>query len=110
MDPDREKSIPEPLCLHWRVCGQRPVQVLDRPHSLSMFSCPRGQTWADRSCSRGGGVSDHVMDARRVTFHPAAGSGEKGGYGFNQCILKEISPEGSVQGLMLNVKLQYFGP
>ena len=50
------------------------------------------------------------MDARQVTFHPAAGSGEKGGYGFNQSILKEISPEGSVEGLMLNVKLQYFGP
>ena len=27
----------------------------------------------------------------------------------NQCILKEISPEYSLEGLMLNLKLQYFG-
>ena len=27
----------------------------------------------------------------------------------NQCILKEISPEYSVEGLMLKLKLQYFG-
>ena len=27
----------------------------------------------------------------------------------NQCILKEISPEYSLEGLMLKVKLQYFG-
>ena len=27
----------------------------------------------------------------------------------NQSILKEISPESSLEGLMLNVKLQYFG-
>ena len=28
----------------------------------------------------------------------------------NQSILKEISPEYSLEGLMLKVKLQYFGP
>ena len=28
---------------------------------------------------------------------------------FNQSILKEISPECSLEGLMLKVKLQYFG-
>ena len=28
----------------------------------------------------------------------------------NQCILKEISPEYSLEGLMLKLKLQYFGP
>ena len=28
---------------------------------------------------------------------------------FNQCILKEISPEYSLEGLMLKLKLQYFG-
>ena len=28
---------------------------------------------------------------------------------FNQSILKEISPEGSLKGLMLKLKLQYFG-
>ena len=28
----------------------------------------------------------------------------------NQSILKEISPEGSLEGLMLKLKLQYFGP
>ena len=27
----------------------------------------------------------------------------------NQCIVKEISPEYSLEGLMLKVKLQYFG-
>ena len=27
----------------------------------------------------------------------------------NQCILKEISPECSVEGLMLKLKLQYLG-
>ena len=27
----------------------------------------------------------------------------------NQCILKEISPECSLEGLMLKMKLQYFG-
>ena len=27
----------------------------------------------------------------------------------NQCILKEINPEYSLEGLMLNLKLQYFG-
>ena len=27
----------------------------------------------------------------------------------NQCILKEISPENSLQGLMLKLRLQYFG-
>ena len=27
----------------------------------------------------------------------------------NQCILKEISPEYSLEGLMLKLKLQYFG-
>ena len=27
----------------------------------------------------------------------------------NQCILKQISPEYSLEGLMLNLKLQYFG-
>ena len=27
----------------------------------------------------------------------------------NQCILKEISPECSLEGLMLKLKLQYFG-
>ena len=27
----------------------------------------------------------------------------------NQCILKEISPENSLEGLMLKLKLQYFG-
>jgi len=27
----------------------------------------------------------------------------------NQCILKEISPEYSLEGLLLNLKLQYFG-
>ena len=29
--------------------------------------------------------------------------------GFNQSILKEISPEYSLEGLMLKLKLQYFG-
>ena len=29
---------------------------------------------------------------------------------FNQSILKEISPEYSLEGLMLKLKLQYFGP
>ena len=29
--------------------------------------------------------------------------------GFNQSILKEISPECSLEGLMLKLKLQYFG-
>ena len=29
--------------------------------------------------------------------------------GSNQCILKEISPEYSLEGLMLKLKLQYFG-
>ena len=28
---------------------------------------------------------------------------------FNHSILKEISPEGSLEGLMLKLKLQYFG-
>ena len=28
---------------------------------------------------------------------------------FNQCILKEISPDCSLEGLMLKLKLQYFG-
>ena len=28
---------------------------------------------------------------------------------FKQCILKEISPEYSLEGLMLKLKLQYFG-
>ena len=28
----------------------------------------------------------------------------------NQLILKEISPEYSLEGLMLKLKLQYFGP
>ena len=28
---------------------------------------------------------------------------------FNQSVLKEINPEYSLEGLMLNVKLQYFG-
>ena len=28
---------------------------------------------------------------------------------FNQCILKEISPEYSLEGLILKLKLQYFG-
>ena len=28
---------------------------------------------------------------------------------FNQCILKEISPEYSLEGMMLKLKLQYFG-
>ena len=28
---------------------------------------------------------------------------------FNQSILKEISPESSLEGLMLKLKLQYFG-
>ena len=28
---------------------------------------------------------------------------------FNQCILKEISPDYSLEGLMLKLKLQYFG-
>ena len=28
---------------------------------------------------------------------------------FNPCILKEISPEYSLEGLMLKLKLQYFG-
>ena len=30
--------------------------------------------------------------------------------GSNQSILKEVSPEYSLEGLMLKVKLQYFGP
>ena len=30
--------------------------------------------------------------------------------GSNQSILKEISPEYSLEGLMLKLKLQYFGP
>ena len=29
--------------------------------------------------------------------------------GFNQSILKEISPRCSLEGLMLKLKLQYFG-
>ena len=29
---------------------------------------------------------------------------------YNQSILKEISPEYSLEGLMLKLKLQYFGP
>ena len=77
MEPDRETSNPEPLCLHWRVCGQRPVQVLDRPHSLSMFSFPQGSAMSRQFLSRRSRHSDHVMDACRVTFHPAAGTGEK---------------------------------
>ena len=28
---------------------------------------------------------------------------------FNQSILREVSPEYSLEGLMLNLKLQYFG-
>ena len=29
---------------------------------------------------------------------------------YNQSILKEVSPEYSLEGLMLKLKLQYFGP
>ena len=32
-----------------------------------------------------------------------------GSTGFNQSILKEINPEYSLEGLMLKLKLQYFG-
>ena len=77
VEPDGEKSIPEPLCLHWRVCGQSPVQVLDGPHSLSMFSCPQGSVMSRQFLFRRRKHSDHVMDTCRVTFHPAAGTGEK---------------------------------
>ena len=76
MEPDGEKSVPEPLCLHWRVCGQRPVQVLDGPYSLSMFSCPQGSAMS-RQFLFMRRPSDHVMHTCRVTFHPAAGTGEK---------------------------------
>ena len=110
MDPDREKSIPEPLCLHWRVCGQRPVQVLDRPHSEHVQLPPGSEmsrqalfTGWGRFRPRHGGTPGDFPSCRWFWR-------ERGGYGFNQCILKEISPEGSVEGLMLNVKLQYFGP
>ena len=36
-------------------------------------------------------------------------SGEHEGWSSNQSILKEISPEYSLEGVMLKLKLQYFG-
>ena len=36
-------------------------------------------------------------------------SGEPEGWSSNQSILKEISPEYSLEGLMLKLKFQYFG-
>ena len=41
----------------------------------------------------------------QVSMHAARGSARRS----NQSILKEISPEYSLEGLMLKLKLQYFG-
>ena len=41
--------------------------------------------------------------------NPPAYKGHEGARRANQSILKEISPECSLEGLMLKLKLQYFG-
>ena len=45
------------------------------------------------------------VDAFRASYDPRFGKDQ----GIHQSILKEISPECSLEGLMLKLKLQYFG-
>ena len=45
---------------------------------------------------------DSILKSRYVTFPSTARSS-------NQSILKEINPEYSLEGLLLRLKLQYFG-
>ena len=53
-----------------------------------------------------------VLPHYRMILYPLSHRGSPGilkWVRFNQSILKEISPEYSLEGLMLKLKLQYFG-
>ena len=51
---------------------------------------------------------DSVLKSRDITL-PTKGPKSHGYRRSNQSILKEISAESSLEGLMLKLKLQYFG-
>ena len=58
-------------------------------------------------------IKQHTGDCRKLMGHCGWGRGEdvevKKRLAANQSIPKEISPEYSLEGLMLKLKLQYFG-
>ena len=66
----------------------------DFPNRTTACSKPKGRNLALREIQRSPSFDlNNTWTARR----------------FNQCILKEISPEYSLEGLMLKLKLLYFG-
>ena len=60
--------------------------------------------WADASTSHSF-LANHQKQGERPGIDPPAWTARTS----NQSVLKEISPEYSLEGLMLKLKLQYFG-
>ena len=54
-------------------------------------------------------VSDFILGGSKITKDGDAAMKLKDPRRSNQSILKEINPEYSLEGLMLKLKLQYFG-
>ena len=55
------------------------------------------------------GAWEHPLELRGRVIEPLEDSWESSARRSNQFILKEISPGVSLEGMMLNLKLQYFG-
>ena len=66
---------------------------------MVMYGC---ESWIVKKAERGRIEAFELLCWRRLLRVPWAARS-------NQSILKEISPEYSLEGLMLNLKLQYFG-
>ena len=80
-----------------------------------VFNCLTVHTPEHAQLPTGSEMSRQVLFTRWGRFRPRHGCTpgdfpscrwfwrERGGYGFNQCILKEISPECSLEGLTLKL-------
>ena len=82
------------------------VVVLGEPQSYSVATCPRGGPsflFYQTANSPEGKSAFELWCWRRLLRVPWTARSS------NQSILKEISPEYSLEGLMLKLKLQYFG-
>ena len=85
----RDITLPTKVCL---------VKAMVFP--VVMYGC---ESWTIKKAERRGTDAFELWCGRRLLRVPWAARRS------NQAILKEISPESSLEGLILKLKLQYFG-
>ena len=82
------------------LCQQRPVIVEAMVYPVVMYGC---ESWTIKKAERQRIDGFELWCWRRVLRIPWTARRS------NQSILKEISPQYSLEGLMVKLKLQYFG-